>query len=180
MDAFHSARVHGIEPQDDALRVQTVLLESLETHWQLPDSGIWESRGNEKRHTHSAVMAWVAFDRAIKSAERYGLKGPVDRRRALRDEIHREVCARGVDHERSVFVQAFDGKALDAALLRVPLTGFLPPNDKRVVATAEAVARDLTERALSSAIARSKRRTGCRMTRARSSSARSGLPTMMR
>ncbi|HXR85719.1 MAG TPA: glycoside hydrolase family 15 protein [Stellaceae bacterium] len=145
MDAFHSARLHGIEPEDDALNVQTVLLEYLESHWQLPDSGIWESRGEEKRHTHSAVMAWVAFDRAIKSAECHGLKGPVNRWRALRDEIHRQVCTRGVDHERGIFVQAFDGKALDAALLRVPLVGFLPPEDKRVVATAEAVARELTE-----------------------------------
>jgi GH15 family glucan-1,4-alpha-glucosidase len=112
----------------------------------LPDSGIWESRGEEKRHTHSAVMAWVAFDRAVKSAERYGLKGPVDRWRSLREEIHREVCTRGVDHDRGVFVQVFDGKALDAALLRIPLVGFLPPDDKRVIATADAVARDLTDK----------------------------------
>ncbi|HXE27376.1 MAG TPA: glycoside hydrolase family 15 protein [Stellaceae bacterium] len=145
MDAFYSAQVHGIEPEDDAHRVQTVLLEFLETRWQLPDSGIWESRGEEKRHTHSAVMAWVAFDRAIKSAERFGLKGPIGRWRALRDEIHRQICAQGVDHERGVFVQAFGGKALDSALLRVPLVGFLPPNDKRVIATAEAIARELTE-----------------------------------
>jgi len=145
MDAFYSAQVHGIEPEDDAHRVQTVLLEFLETRWQLPDSGIWESRGEEKRHTHSAVMAWVAFDRAIKSAERFGLKGPMDRWRALRDQIHRQICAQGVDHERGVFVQAFGGKALDSALLRVPLVGFLPPNDKRVIATAEAIARELTE-----------------------------------
>jgi GH15 family glucan-1,4-alpha-glucosidase len=90
-------------------------------------------------------MAWVAFDRAIKSAERYGLKGPVDRWRALRDEIHRTVCTFGVDHDRGVFVQAFDGKALDSALLRIPLVGFLPPEDKRVIATAEAIARELTD-----------------------------------
>jgi GH15 family glucan-1,4-alpha-glucosidase len=77
----------------------------------LPDSGI-------------SVMAWVAFDRAVKSAECHGLKGPVERWRTLRDEIHREVCARGVDHDRGVFVHAFGGKALDAALLRVPLIGF--------------------------------------------------------
>ena len=145
MDAFHSARLHGIEPEDDAVRMQTVLLDHLETHWQLPDSGIWESRGDEKRHTHSAVMAWVAFDRAVQSVERHGLSGPVDRWRALRDDIHREVCTRGVDHDRGVFVQAFDGKALDAALLRIPLVGFLPPDDKRVIATADAIARDLTE-----------------------------------
>ncbi len=145
MDAFYSARVHGIEPQDDAHGVQRVLLEFLETHWQLPDSGIWEIRGSERCNTHSAVMAWVAFDRAIKSAERFGLQGPVDRWRALRTEIHRTVCTYGVDHDRGVFVQAFDGKALDSALLRIPLVGFLPPEDKRVIATADAVARELTD-----------------------------------
>ena len=145
MDAFYSARVHGIEPQDDAQGVQRVLLEFLETHWQLPDSGIWEIRSGERCNTHSAVMAWVAFDRAIKSAERYGLQGPVDRWRALRDEIHRTVCTYGVDHDRGVFVQTFDGKALDSALLRIPLVGFLPPEDKRVIATADAIARELTD-----------------------------------
>jgi len=145
MDAFYSARLHGIDAEDDALHVQEKLLEFLETHWQLPDSGIWEIRGTERRNTHSAVMAWVAFDRAIKSIERFGLKGPLDRWTALRREIHREVCTRGVDHERGVFVQAFGGKALDSALLRIPLVGFLPPDDPRVVRTAEAVARDLVE-----------------------------------
>jgi len=88
-------------------------------------------------------MAWVAFDRGVKSAQRFGLQGPVARWSALRDEIHREICARGVDSDRGVFVQEYDGKALDAALLRVPLVGFLPPDDPRVVRTAEAVARDL-------------------------------------
>ena len=145
VDAFYSARLHGIEAEDDALHVQEKLLEFLETHWQLPDSGIWEIRGTERRNTHSAVMAWVAFDRAIKSIERFGLKGPLDRWIALRREIHREVCTRGVDHERGVFVQAFGGTALDSALLRIPLVGFLPPDDPRVVRTAEAVARDLVE-----------------------------------
>jgi GH15 family glucan-1,4-alpha-glucosidase len=145
MDAFYSAQLHGIEPQDDAHRVQEKLLDHLESHWQLPDSGIWESRGPEQRNTHSAVMAWVAFDRACKSAERFGLKGPLDRWRALKQTIHREICSRGVDHERGVFVQAYGSKALDAALLRVPLVGFLPPHDRRVVATADAIARDLVE-----------------------------------
>ncbi|HVA12059.1 MAG TPA: glycoside hydrolase family 15 protein [Stellaceae bacterium] len=143
MDAFYSAQLHGIEPEDDAQNVQAKLLEFLETHWQLPDSGIWEIRGRERRNTHSAVMAWVAFDRGVKSAQRFGLQGPVARWSALRDEIHREICARGVDSDRGVFVQEYDGKALDAALLRVPLVGFLPPDDPRVVRTAEAVARDL-------------------------------------
>ncbi|HLI23188.1 MAG TPA: glycoside hydrolase family 15 protein [Stellaceae bacterium] len=145
VDAFYSAQLHGIEPEDDARHVQESLLEFLEGHWQEPDSGIWEIRGAERRHTHSAVMAWVAFDRAIKSAEKFGLKGPVGRWKAIRSHIHREVCTRGVDHERGVFVQGYDGKALDSALLRIPLVGFLPPQDARVVATAEAVARDLSE-----------------------------------
>jgi GH15 family glucan-1,4-alpha-glucosidase len=145
IDAFYSAQLCGIEPEDDARHIQEKLLEFLETHWQLPDSGIWEIRASERCNTHSAVMAWVAFDRAVKSAERFGLKGPVSRWRTLRDDIHAAVCAHGVDHERGVFVQAFGGKALDAALLRVPLVGFLPPDDPRVVRTAEAIARDLTE-----------------------------------
>ncbi len=120
MDAFYSARLHGIEPEDDALKVQQVMLEFLETHWQLPDSGIWEIRGRERRNTHSAVMAWVAFDRAIKSVGRFGLVGPLERWSALRNEIHRQVCHYGVDHERGVFVQAFGGKALDSALAAHP------------------------------------------------------------
>lgn len=145
MDAFYSAQIHGIEPEDDAQLVQEKLLEFLETHWQLPDSGIWESRGPERRHTHSAVMAWVAFDRGIKSAERFGLKGPVAQWEALRRKIHREVLTHGVDRERGVFVQSYGSKALDSALLRVPLVGFLPANDPLVIRTAEAVARDLVE-----------------------------------
>lgn len=145
IDAFYSAQLHGIEPEDDAQRVQEKLLDFLETHWQLPDSGIWEIRGTERRNTHSAVMAWVAFDRAIKSAERFGLKGPVDRWRSLCTEIHREVSTFGVDHDRGVFVQSYNGKALDSALLRIPLVGFLPADDPRVIKTADAVARELVE-----------------------------------
>jgi GH15 family glucan-1,4-alpha-glucosidase len=145
MDAFYSAQVHGIAAEDDALNVLEKLLEFLETHWELPDSGIWEIRGPEQRNTHSAVMAWVAFDRAVKSAERFGLTGPVERWRALRDQIHREVCTRGFDAERGVFVQAYENKALDAALLRIPLVGFLPANDPRVARTADAIARDLCD-----------------------------------
>ena len=145
MDAFYSAQVFGIESEDDARNVQSKLMEFLETHWQLPDSGIWEIRGEERRNTHSAVMAWVAFDRAVKSAERFGLKGPVDRWAAIRDEIHREVCTRGFDAERGVFIQAYENNALDAALLRIPLVGFLPADDPRVVRTADAIASDLME-----------------------------------
>jgi GH15 family glucan-1,4-alpha-glucosidase len=144
MDAFYTARMHGAAREDDAERVQQELLNYLESHWQKPDSGIWEGRGGEQRNTHSAVMAWVAFDRAVRSAERFHLKGPSKRWAAVRDQIHREVCARGIDPDRGVFVQQFGGKALDAALLRVPLVGFLPPDDPRVIRTMNAVAQELT------------------------------------
>jgi GH15 family glucan-1,4-alpha-glucosidase len=143
MDAFYTAQLQGIEPEDDGRHVQAVLLDYLEGHWQLPDAGIWEPRTPAKRNTHSAMMAWVAVDRGIKSAEQFGLEGPVERWRALRDTIHREVCSQGYDSNRGVFVQEYGGTALDAALLRVPLVGFLPPEDPRVIRTAEAIAKDL-------------------------------------
>jgi GH15 family glucan-1,4-alpha-glucosidase len=144
MDVLYTARTRGAEPEDDAERVQQELLNYLEGRWQEPDSGIWEGRGGEQRNTHSAVMAWVAFDRAVRMAERFGLKGPSKRWATVRDQIHREVCARGVDPDRGVFVQHFGGKALDAALLRIPLVGFLPPDDPRVIRTMDAIAKELT------------------------------------
>lgn len=144
MDAFYTGRAHGAPAEDDVERVQTELLNYLEGHWQDPDSGIWEARNSEQRNTHSAVMAWVAFDRAVRLAENYGLKGPANRWAAVRDQIHQEACTRGVDPERGIFVQQFGGKELDAALLRIPLVGFLPPSDVRVIKTMDAVARDLS------------------------------------
>jgi len=144
MDAFYTARAHGAEPEDDVERIKRGLLKYLEDHWQEPDSGIWEARRAEQRNTHSAVMAWVAFDRAVRSAEKFGLKGPTKRWAAVRSQIHRDICTHGVDCERGIFVQQFGGKALDAALLRIPLVGFLPPDDPRVVKTMEAIANELT------------------------------------
>jgi GH15 family glucan-1,4-alpha-glucosidase len=143
MDALYSARLHDIEPEDDARRVQELLLEHLETRWTQPDSGIWEIRGPERRHTHSAVMAWVAFDRAVRAVEHGNLPGPIERWKAQRDAIHAETCTRAYDATRGIFVQHFGGKALDAALLRIPLVGFLPADDPRVKRTAEAIAREL-------------------------------------
>jgi GH15 family glucan-1,4-alpha-glucosidase len=142
VDAFYSAQLNGIEPDDDARHVQEALLDHLEGHWQQPDSGIWEMRGPEQRHTHSAVMAWVAFDRAVASAESFGPSESIERWKATRAAIHAEVCQRGYDADRGVFVQRYDSKELDAALLRIPLVGFLPADDPRVVRTAEAIARD--------------------------------------
>jgi GH15 family glucan-1,4-alpha-glucosidase len=144
LDAFHVARKHGIPPQDHAWEVEKVLLEHLEDIWQSPDHGIWEVRGRPRHFTHSKVMAWVAADRAVKAVERFGLNGPVERWRRLRAQIHAEVCARGFDPERNAFVQYYGGKGLDAALLMIPLVGFLSPGDPRVVGTVEAIQRELT------------------------------------
>jgi len=144
VDTFYCADRYGIEPGEEARHVQEALLDHLERHWQEPDSGIWEMRGPEQRHTHSAVMAWVAFDRAVQSAERFRFSREAQRWKAKRDEIHDEICRRGYDHARGVFVQSYGSKSLDAALLRIPLVGFLPADDPRVIRTAEAIARELT------------------------------------
>jgi GH15 family glucan-1,4-alpha-glucosidase len=143
-DALHLTRRAGVEPQQEVWALQRALLEFLETAWEEPDEGIWEIRGPRRHFTHSKVMAWVAFDRAVKAVERFGGEGPAERWAGIRDRIHAEVCRRGVDAERNIFVQEYDGKALDASLLMVPLVGFLPPDDPRVIATMEAVQRDLT------------------------------------
>ena len=143
MDTLHLARVAGLEPEPAAWRIQVQLLEFLESGWRQPDEGIWEVRGPRRHFTHSKVMAWVAFDRAIKDAEKFTLAGPVDRWRELRDEIHAEVCTKGFDADRNTFVQSYDSSYLDASLLLIPQVGFLPPDDSRVRGTVEAIERDL-------------------------------------
>jgi GH15 family glucan-1,4-alpha-glucosidase len=143
MDAFHVSREHAIESEDPAWQVQCKLIEFLESDWRHPDCGIWEVRGPERRYTHSAVMSWVAADRAVKAVERFGLAGPADRWRALRQEIHDEVCRLGYDSEKNCFVQYFGGKNPDAALLLIPQLGFLPASDPRVAGTVAAVQREL-------------------------------------
>ncbi|MGW7312234.1 glycoside hydrolase family 15 protein [Streptomyces sp. NPDC054865] len=122
----------------------TDLAACLEGLWSHPDEGIWEVRGERRHFVHSKVMAWVAFDRAVKLIEAGDAQGPADRWRALGEEIRTEVCALGVDEERGTFTQSYGSKALDAALLQMVGTGFLPPTDKRIVATVEAVQRDLS------------------------------------
>jgi GH15 family glucan-1,4-alpha-glucosidase len=143
MDSLHLAREAELEVHAEAWNVQLQLLNYLERHWQLPDEGLWEVRGPRKHFTHSKVMAWVAFDRAIKDAEREGLDGPIDRWRLTRDLIHTEVCAKGFDARNNTFVQAYDTKFLDASLLLIPQVGFLPPDDPRVLGTIQAVERKL-------------------------------------
>jgi GH15 family glucan-1,4-alpha-glucosidase len=143
MDALHLARRGGLEPDENAWRVQEALLDFLEMAWTEPDEGIWEVRGPRRHFTHSKVMAWVAVDRSVKTIEQFGLQGPVDRWRKLRATIHQEVCSRGFDPQQNAFVQYYGAKDLDASLLMIPLVGFLPPGDPRVVGTLQAIERHL-------------------------------------
>jgi len=145
MDAMHQARRSGIDPEPAAWRLQSALLEFLEGAWREPDEGIWEMRGPRRHFTHSKVMAWVAFDRAVGAVERFGLDGPVERWRALRAEVHAEVCREGWDPRQRAFTQYYGAPGLDAALLMMPLVGFLPPSDPRVQATVAAIERGLLE-----------------------------------
>jgi GH15 family glucan-1,4-alpha-glucosidase len=143
MDMLHNAREYGLESDDDAWRIQSELLAFLETTWSVSDSGLWEERGPERPFTFSRMMTWVAFDRGVKSVERFGLRGPADRWRVIRDEIHKQICARGYDSGRNTFVQFYGGQPLDASLLLAPQIGFLPIDDQRIVGTIEAVQREL-------------------------------------
>jgi GH15 family glucan-1,4-alpha-glucosidase len=118
-------------------------VEAVEKRWSEPDRGLWEVRGPCRPFVHSKVLAWVALDRAICAIEKYGLDGPVDRWRALRDHIHAEVCAKGFDTKRNTFTQSYGSREIDAATLLIPLVGFLPPDDPRMVGTVAAVEREL-------------------------------------
>ena len=143
MDALYQGRSGKIGRDEAAWALQRELLKHLETIWRQPDEGIWEVRGGRQQFTYSKVMAWVAFDRAIKSIERFGAEGPADRWRALRKMIHEEVCAQGYNCEVGAFVQSYGSKQLDASVLLIPLVGFLPPTDARVRSTVEAIERRL-------------------------------------
>jgi GH15 family glucan-1,4-alpha-glucosidase len=142
-DAMHFARECGLAPFLAGRSLQRVVLEHLEAIWKEPDDGIWEVRGGRRHFTHSKVMAWVAFDRGVKDAEKYGFEAPIDRWRAVRDEIHRTVCARGYNTARRAFTQSFDGTELDASLLLMPAVGFLPIDDARIAGTVTAIEREL-------------------------------------
>jgi hypothetical protein len=135
MDALHLARVGGLQDIAEGWDFQRALLSHLEKVWSFMDDGIWEVRGERQHFTHSKVMAWVAFDRAIKSAEAFRLMGPIDRWRDVRAEIHREVCERAFNRGIGAFVQAFGSDRLDASTLLIPAVGFLPPDDARVQGT---------------------------------------------
>jgi GH15 family glucan-1,4-alpha-glucosidase len=145
MNALAQGREGGIHYDDAAWRLQVALMDFLEGSWDEPDEGIWEVRGDRRPFVHSKVMAWVAFDRAVRMAERYGQDGPVDLWRQLRAAVHREVCERGYDAERKTFTQSYGSRGLDAATLLIPVVGFLEPRDERVVGTVEAIQRELCQ-----------------------------------
>lgn len=145
MDALHHGRKHGLSAEASGWSLQCTMVEHLEEIWQQPDEGIWEIRGPRRHFTHSKVMVWVALDRMIRSAEEFDLDGPVDHWRELRQQIHDDVCEHGFDKKLGSFVQYYgaDG-VLDASLLQIPLTGFLPIDDERVRGTIAAIEKRLT------------------------------------
>jgi GH15 family glucan-1,4-alpha-glucosidase len=157
MDAAHQARRSGLATHESGWKVHRKLLEHLARIWREPDEGIWEVRGGRKQFTHSKVMAWVAFDRAIKSAEMFGFEGPIEHWRKIREEIREATCAHGFDHELGTFVQHFGSKEVDASLLLMPSVGFLPADDPRIKGTIAAIERELVVDGL---VARYKTHTG--------------------
>lgn len=143
MDALHVARRSGLKPDENAWRVQRELLNHLETVWEQPDNGIWECRGERRHFTHSKVMAWVAFDRGVKAVEKFNLDGDVGNWSGIRDKIHEQVCHHGFNESLNSFVQHYGSDEPDASLLMLPLVGFLPANDPRIVGTVEFIQKEL-------------------------------------
>jgi GH15 family glucan-1,4-alpha-glucosidase len=143
LDALYQARAHGLPSEDPAWALQRKLLEWLEDGWRQPDEGLWEIRGPRRHFTHSKVMCWVAFDRAVRTCEGQGRNGPVEDWRRIRDEIHDEVLRKGYDASIASFTQSYGSQELDASLLLIPLVGFLPATDERVEGTIDAIQRTL-------------------------------------
>jgi GH15 family glucan-1,4-alpha-glucosidase len=143
MDTLYLARESQLPDRPEDWHLQRTLVEYLETIWHQPDEGIWEVRGERRAFTHSKVMAWVALDRAIKSVERHGLEGPLPRWKACRERIFESVCREGYDARRNTFVQHYGSSELDASLLMLPLVGFLPAQDPRMVGTVRAIEQEL-------------------------------------
>jgi GH15 family glucan-1,4-alpha-glucosidase len=143
MDAFHQSRVAKLKLDADTWALECKVLEHLEEVWDEPDHGIWERRGRAKHYVFSKVMSWVAFDRAIKSAETFGFEAPLERWRSLRDLIHRDVCQKGFDGELNAFVESYGSQMLDASILLMPAVGFLAVSDRRVLGTIAAIEKHL-------------------------------------
>ncbi|GAC1582205.1 MAG: glycoside hydrolase family 15 protein [Candidatus Elarobacter sp.] len=142
-DVMFQAHRAGLAPDADEWSLTSAVVEAVEKRWSEDDRGLWEVRGSTRPFVHSKVLAWVALDRAICAIEQFGLAGPTERWRALRAQIHDEVCARGYDPKRETFTQSYGSRELDAATLLIPLVGFLPPDDPRVKGTVKAAERDL-------------------------------------
>ena len=143
-EALHLGHMTGLARSDYASALQLKLIRYLEKHWNEPDEGIWEVRGPRRHFVHSKVMAWVAVDRTVKLIESGEIEGPLEELQDLRDEIHYDVCEKGFDRERNTFTQSYGSRELDASLLLIPQMGFLPPDDKRVIGTIEAIQRELS------------------------------------
>lgn len=147
MDCLHQARLAGVRDDADAWALQRAIVNHVIQCWREPDDGIWEVRGGRRHFTHSKVMAWVALDRAVLAVEEHGLQGPVERWRRVRDEIHADVCEHGWKGDRGdrhpAFTQYYGADHLDASILMMPLVGFLPADDERVVSTVAAVEDEL-------------------------------------
>jgi GH15 family glucan-1,4-alpha-glucosidase len=144
LDASHQAAAHGIVPSRFAAELLRTLLEWLEDGWRQKDAGLWEVRGSARHFTHSKVMSWVAFDRAVRMHDEFGLEGPLGRWRELREEIHAEVLANAWSERKQAFVQAYGSEELDSAVLLMPLVGFLPVSDPRVASTVDAIRQELS------------------------------------
>ena len=145
MSALYEASLSGDAVERPAWDLQRTLMDFLESGWRDPDDGIWEVRGPRRHFTHSKVMAWVAIDRAVKTVEQCGTEGPIDRWKAVREEIHTQVCDEGFNVAKGSFTQYYGSDQLDASLLMIPLVGFLPANDPRVRGTIEGVERELVD-----------------------------------
>jgi GH15 family glucan-1,4-alpha-glucosidase len=143
MVALEAARAAGLDVDQDAWRLQRALVDDLAKNWQQPDNGIWEIRGPRRHFTHSRVMVWAAFDRAVRAAEQRGLEADVERWREVRDQVRAEILERGFDAERGTFTQHYDTTEVDAALLVLPLVGFVDGDDPRMLGTIEAIEQDL-------------------------------------
>src|SRR5260370_15153110 len=143
IDAFAQSRKGGLAATEEGWELQRALVDHVATVWDKPDLGIWEVRGPPQHFVYSKVMAWVAFDRAVKGVETHGLKGPVEQWRSLRDRIPAEVCDKGFDSERNAFRAAYGSDQLAASLLLLAQTGFVKPDDPRYVGTVEAIERQL-------------------------------------
>jgi len=143
MIALQDARDRGYTESGRSWAVQRALVNQLARHWEEPDNGLWEIRGPLRHFTHSRVMVWAAFDRAIAAVERQGMKGPVKKWRELRDKVRDEVLAKGFNQDINSFVQHYDTTDVDASLLLIPIVGFLPGDDPRVLGTIERIEKEL-------------------------------------